>query len=156
MRSSSIWCSFEWERYGILVPILDTVGGIQQLEICPGMSGGGESGAGPGGHAAGQGVRRVACAVEGVGDGGAAVAAAADRDDGDGRVEFAQACLQLAHGDVQGPGDHAFGDFEVLADVEDPGGVAALVGFGDGDFSHGGSPSKWCVAGSEGPVQWTG
>src|SRR5690349_14468690 len=69
--------------------------------------GGGEPGAGPGGHAAGHGVRLVANAVEGIGDGGAAVAAAADGDHGHGRVKLAQAGLQLAHGDVQGTGDHA-------------------------------------------------
>jgi hypothetical protein len=37
---------------------------------------------------------------------------------------------------VQGAGDHAFGDFEVLADIEDAGGGSALFGFRDGDFSH--------------------
>ena len=74
--------------------------------------------------------------VEGLSDGGAAVAAAAHGDHGDGRVQFAQAGLQLAHGDVQGAGNHAVGNFEVLADVEDPGRGAALFCFGDGDFSH--------------------
>ncbi|UUL77968.1 hypothetical protein NG819_07505 [Pseudarthrobacter sp. Fe7] len=47
---------------------------------------------------------------------------------------------------MQGAGNHAFGDLEVLADVQDPGGGAALLGFVDGDFSHGGSPSKWLFA----------
>jgi hypothetical protein len=40
-------------------------------------------------------------------------------------------------GMCRAPGDHAFGDFEVLADIEDAGGGAPLLGFGDADFSHG-------------------
>jgi hypothetical protein len=77
------------------------------------------------------------CGVERVRDAGGPVAATADCDHGDGRVQLGQSCLQLPQGNVQRSRNHAFGDFKVLADIEDPGSGAALVGFVDSDFGHG-------------------
>ena len=91
---------------------------------------GGKAGALPGDQATGHGVCREACLVQGLGNAGAAVAAAADGNDGTGPVKFGQpGARAVSQGNVEYIRDHPFGDLEVLADVKDLPGAAAFVGF---------------------------